>query len=382
MTPEAQSVPIFISEIEQFGGAERALLALSRWLHEHGISNYLLTYFDHADFGSYALHSLQVVALQPAPGVRNKMAALKRHFAQRPIHAPAPIFSGYQPSVHGTLAGIRGFHCLMHDTPSLFGDQATRDLKARLRIAVSNQIVGWGLRSGGATIVTSEYLRAECRRDFGVDAKIARMGGLSNDLAIASPGQKSRRPQDRLNMLSVCRIEANKRIDWLLRSLAALEHRPTPLSHKVDWHLDLAGKGSMIDELTRLAATLKIAERVRFRGFVSDENLETLYADADLFLMPAVQGYGIPAIEALRRKIPVLLHRESGVSDILLDTPWATVLEGGEAELTPLLAQAVEGVLSGRHVDVPPPSLPTEDEWAQQVAAFCGYISPQESPCR
>ena len=35
--------------------------------------------------------------------------------------------------------------------------------------------------------------------------------------------------------------------------------------------------------------------------------------------MPAVQGYGIPAIESLQRGIPVLLHRESGVSDILLE---------------------------------------------------------------
>jgi hypothetical protein len=54
--------------------------------------------------------------------------------------------------------------------------------------------------------------------------------------------------------------------------------------------------------------------------------------------------------------------------------PWATVLEGGESELTPLLAKAIEDVLTGRHVNVPPPRSPTENEWAQQVARYCGYI--------
>ena len=45
-------------------------------------------------------------------------------------------------------------------------------------------------------------------------------------------------------MLSVCRIEANKRIDWILRSLAALERATPSLSSRANWRLDLAGKGS------------------------------------------------------------------------------------------------------------------------------------------
>jgi glycosyltransferase involved in cell wall biosynthesis len=149
----------------------------------------------------------------------------------------------------------------------------------------------------------------------------------------------------------------------------------------VDWRLELAGKGSLIPEMSRLAHSLGLGERVRLHGFVSDAELEQLYAQAHLFLMPAVQGYGIPAIEALRRNLPVLLHRESGVSDILLDTPWATVFEGDEAQLTPALLQAIGGVLAGSHADVPPPRIPTEEEWAEQVAAYCGYTS-RETPCR
>lgn len=123
-----------------------------------------------------------------------------------------------------------------------------------------------------------------------------------------------------------------------------------------------------------LTAELGLGNRVRFHGFVSDEELKRLYDAADLFLMPAVQGYGIPAIESLSRGIPVLLHRGSGVSDILLATPWATVMEGGEEIMAPALARAIEGVREGRHLRVPLPELPTEDSWAERVAPLCGWV--------
>jgi len=312
------------------------------------------------------------VELRPRMGAFRKIAALGRYFKGMPSQAPKPLLSGYQPALHATLAGVRGFHTLMHDTPSLFGDEERRGFKDRVRIGVSNRTIGFGLRSGGKTIVTSEYLRAECRRDFGVEAEIVRMGGLG---ASDRGGSFRIRPAGgELRMLSVCRIEPNKRIDWILRGLAALERAMPALSSRIDWRLDLAGKGSQIAPLTSLATTLGIASRVHFHGFVSDAALDEMYGSTDLFLMPAVQGYGIPAIEALQRGIPVLLHRESGVSDILLDSPWATVLSGGEEEMTAALGDAIDGVCEGRHHNAALPHLPTEDEWAAEVARLCGWL--------
>jgi glycosyltransferase involved in cell wall biosynthesis len=273
---------------------------------------------------------------------------------------------------------MRGFHDLMHDTPSLFVDPSTRTFKTRLRLAISNRIVAHGLRSGGNTIVTSEYLRAECRRDFGIEAHIARMGGLATAQPASLFRMRAVQPGSTLNMLSVCRIESNKRIDWILHTLADLENATPSLRSRLpagsDWRLDLAGKGPLIEPLKQLAEQLGIADRVHFHGFVSDEDLQQLYDQAHLFLMPAVQGYGIPAIESLQRGIPVVLHRESGVSDILLETPWATVLSSGPESMSAALSIAIEGVLEGRHHTIPLPHLPTEDEWAAEVARLCNWL--------
>ena len=372
-SPEADlqldALPIFIAEIEQFGGAERSLLALSSWLHRQGLAHYFLTYRDHCGLATYASHPITLVELNPPAGAQRKIAALRQHFKDRSPASPKPLLSGYQPALHATLAGLRGFHVLMHDTPSLFGDRDRRSLKQKVRIAISNRIVGRGLRSGGVTIVTSEYLRSECRQDFGVNAEIVRMGGL----APAAPF-RIRPVSGQLNMLSVCRIEANKRIDWLIRALAALEREPDALSRRVDWHLHLAGKGSLVPLLTALASELGVSERVHFHGFVPDEDLATMYDRTHLFLMPAIQGYGIPAVEAILRGIPVLLHRQSGVSDMLLDTPWATVLHGSESAMLPALGEAISKAIAGAHRHVPPPHLPTEDEWAQRVVELCSWI--------
>src|SRR6202011_4129199 len=109
-------------------------------------------------------------------------------------------------------------------------------------------------------------------------ARIARMGGL------AAPGMFRVRPvAGELRLLSVCRIEGNKRIDWVLRSLAELEQASPSLSSRISWRLDLAGKGPLLTPLTELAASLGIAGRVHFHGFVPDADLQTFYEQAHLF---------------------------------------------------------------------------------------------------
>ncbi len=376
--PSPNSRPILFTEIEQFGGAERAALALCRWLSERDLEGHIVAYEDRSGLSAHALFPLKVVLLRPSGGAWSKVAALRRYFADRGGSSPRPLLSGYQPAVHATLAGLRGFHDLMHDTPSLFDDSASGGLQHRLRRLASNRIVGFGLRSGGKTIVNSEFLRDECWHDFSVRAEIARMGGFTRNPDVRASAFRMGEDKQ-LRMLSVCRLERSKRLDWLLRALGELENSvvaplSAPLSQLVDWRFDLAGRGPALPSLQALAKQLGLEQRIDFRGFVADAELETMYADADLFLMPAVQGYGIPAIESLGRRVPVLLHRDSGVSDILLDTAWATVFDGGELNTTAALAKSIEGVLHGRHLTEALPSLPTEDAWAERVATLCDWV--------
>ena len=361
---------LFFPEVEAFGGGERSYLALLGWLHAQGIPHRALTYRDAADIERFAPFPLAKTQLLPPPGARAKIASLKRHFGEREYRY-TPMVAGLQGALHATSAGMRGFHTLMLDTPTLFkaGTGQGPTPKERVRDVGINLVLRRGLNSGGRTIVNSEFLRNETRRLWKADADIIRMGGLEGEHEF-----RPRRPQGGLRMLSISRIEANKRIDWMVRALAELERGERPLSARVDWHLDVAGKGSLLDASRELARSLGVGDRVHFLGFVPDERVEELYANADVFLMPAVQGYGIPAIESLTRGLPVLLHRESGVSDILLDTPWCVVIEGDERAMAPGLLKIVESILRGDHLNAPLPNIPTEAEWAERVARDCGWL--------
>lgn len=360
-------INILMTEINAFGGAERSIVALSRWLHEKSLRHRLVVYADRIGLAGHADHPMEIVALNPEAGPIRKVAALKRHFRNVAADAPKPLVSGIQAALHLSLIGLRGFHTLMFDTPSLLGEGADPDFKSRLRWAVSNRVLAHGLNTGGVTIVNSAYLAAESRTLWHPPIKIIPMGGM------VRTAFRPRRPDGALRILSVSRVESNKRIDWMLRGLAMLERRSEPLSRRVDWRLDVVGGGSQVEAMRALAGELGLSGRVTLHGFVNDRALEDFYDAADMFLMPARQGYGIPAVEALARGIPVMLHRESEVSDLLLKTPWALIMEGGEDSMPAAIDRAITGFLDGRHLGVPLPAIPTENMWAEQVARACGW---------
>jgi len=360
---------IFVPEIEAFGGAERSCLALSKWLHARQVNHSFLLYKDHVNLSTFADHPLILVELNPEMRFLRKIESLRAFVSRSNLKGPQLLASGIQAALHAGLVGIKGFHTLMHDTPSLVGQGSTdRSVQRAVRSRISNWAIGRGLRSGGNTIVTSEYLKKECREAFSVEASIVRMGGMTDRRSF-----RLRPVRDRLRMLSVSRVEPSKRIDWILRALAKIESEDN-LSSRIQWQFDVVGTGSSLECLRELNRELGLSGRVNFHGFLNDEDLTRMYADANLFLVPARQGYGLPVIEALQRGIPVLLHRESGVSDILLETPWATVMRGDETSMCDSLRSALKSVMNGAHLRVDLPHLPTEDEWAGEIARLCNWM--------
>lgn len=58
-----------------------------------------------------------------------------------------------------------------------------------------------------------------------------------------------------------------------------------------------------------------------YTGFVSDESLDSLYAQADLFVFPSLyEGFGLPPLEAMQRDVPVVSSNASCMPEILGDS--------------------------------------------------------------
>ncbi len=80
----------------------------------------------------------------------------------------------------------------------------------------------------------------------------------------------------------------------------------------------LVGSGDQYFELIELSAELGISDHVLFTGFQRGKQWRDAYAIADLFVMPSIsEPFGLTALEAIGYGTPVLMSRQSGVSEVI-----------------------------------------------------------------
>lgn len=361
--PAAGEAVIFQPEFVEFGGEERVILALSEGLHARGKPHCVLCYHDHIDLARHAKLPLRVHQLRPEAGGPVKAWALRAALARiRAMGSPLPALFNIQSAMHAGLVGARHFQLRIPDTYSLLSPAPQDTVGERMRLRVRDWATGRGVRAAQQLLTNTQALSHEMHRLYGRRAQVHYLGGHGR---IA--GELPLRSEQEVQLLSVCRLQASKRIDWMLRALAAGD----PGGPR--WRLHIAGKGPEGDALQALAASLGIADRVVFHGFVSDARLEDLYRLAHVFLMPARQGFGLPAIEALYRRCAVVLNRESGVSEILEGTPWVLIAEPGEAGFAAALQTMLRRVQRPGLFDRPLPTLPTMERWAGEVIDALGW---------
>ncbi len=105
-------------------------------------------------------------------------------------------------------------------------------------------------------------------------------------------------------ILSDARLDAAKRLDLLFHALARTE---SPV------RCVLIGAGPERERLERLAADLRLGERVQLRGYVPDDELIDLYAGARaVYYAPFDEDYGFATVQALAAARPVITTDDAG----------------------------------------------------------------------
>lgn len=80
----------------------------------------------------------------------------------------------------------------------------------------------------------------------------------------------------------------------------------------------MAGSGDMMNRMVRRVAKLEIGSRFHFTGFLRGDEVNEMYAHSDVYVMPSVsEPFGISPLEAMRTGVPVIISKQSGVSEIL-----------------------------------------------------------------
>jgi glycosyltransferase involved in cell wall biosynthesis len=80
----------------------------------------------------------------------------------------------------------------------------------------------------------------------------------------------------------------------------------------------MAGSGDMMERMMRRAAALRITDRFHFTGFLKGKDVFTMLGMSDVYIMPSVsEPFGISPLEAMQSNVPVIISKQSGVSEIL-----------------------------------------------------------------
>jgi glycosyltransferase involved in cell wall biosynthesis len=101
--------------------------------------------------------------------------------------------------------------------------------------------------------------------------------------------------------LLVSRLTKIKHVDVVVEALS-----------KLGYPLVVVGEGSERSYLEKIAG-----DKVQFKGFVSDEELTSLYAGARALLFPSEEDFGLAAAEALAQGTPVIAFEYGGIREIV-----------------------------------------------------------------
>ena len=213
--------------------------------------------------------------------------------------------------------------------------------EARPVVALKKRVERFVYRRATKLVTLSTAFRDILVNDYGiVPAKISVVG----------PGVDARgfRPRSgsstdgagtsRRKVLCVRRLVPRMGIDVLLEAWA---HAGITGSDLV-----IVGDGSDGPKLRALARRLGISDRVRFAGHLPDDELQLLYAEAFLSVVPSLEleGFGLVALESLASGTPVVASRTGGLGELLADfAPQLLVTPGDVAELAKVLQDCLDG---------------------------------------
>ena len=156
-------------------------------------------------------------------------------------------------------------------------------------------------RKAEVVVCVSEYEKELVKRDFGVNAVVIPNGVDMKKINAAKPFKSF----DNF-ILYVGRIEKYKNLDVLVKSMKYL----------ADMKLCIAGKGSFEKELRKIAEKAGVENRVKFLGFVGEEEKYRWLKTCSVFVnLSQAESFGITVLEALACGKPAVVGGESALKE-------------------------------------------------------------------
>jgi phosphatidylinositol alpha-1,6-mannosyltransferase len=192
------------------------------------------------------------------------------------------------------------------------------------------------LKRAHRILCVSEFTRRELLKHFprlSPDRAVVLPNALDPDLSIAAPDPETpiATNPDILTIARLSSADNYKGIDHLIEAMPQIRQE-IPVAR-----LRIVGRGDDLPRLQAIAKKLRLADAVRFLGYVNDTDLRREIRDCRIFALPSQrEGFGLVYLEAMAQGKPCVAARSGGVPEVL--SPETGVLT--EYANIPALAQA------------------------------------------
>ena len=177
-----------------------------------------------------------------------------------------------------------------------------------------------GIRIADRIIAVSEHTALDLKTEFPATShKIRTIPlGISSLSKVASRESLASMGLTGKYFLFVGTLEPRKNLERLISAFSALPQR---LRENVCLAI-VGGDGWGGINVISIAEKFGVKKNVRILGYVSEEQLATLYSYALFLAMPSLyEGFGLPLLEAMARGIPVLTSNCSSMLRVYCSCP-------------------------------------------------------------
>jgi len=166
-----------------------------------------------------------------------------------------------------------------------------------------------GLENADHIITVSNLMKDQLVERYGIQAE--KITVVYNAVDLSHYKRKElERPSNEKIVLFVGRLTVQKGCEFFLESAKkVLEAEPHT-------RFLVVGTGDLLYDLIQKSISLGISNSVIFTGF--EEDVSAYYSIANVFVMPSVsEPFGLTAVEAMACQAPVIVSKQSGVSEVL-----------------------------------------------------------------
>ncbi|MEO8692716.1 MAG: glycosyltransferase [Acidimicrobiales bacterium] len=196
--------------------------------------------------------------------------------------------------------------------------------RSRLRLAVLRRIDAFTARRTHAFVALTDEVGESAIRNLAIDPRrlVVIPRGVDLDQFSFTP---LRAANTDIRIVSLGRLAPQKGHETTLSAVALLK------KWGLTSRLVIAGEGSLLDELQRLADALGVQDSVTFAGALDTDAVSRLLARADVFCFPSRwEGQGNALLEAMASGCPVVASDIAPVREVLGDagilvTPESTI---------------------------------------------------------